>query len=260
MKNKNTKSITIVNKPPENRLGMLSNFDQVDFEGDTQYYPNESGIDNVQGYSIMVNEEASDNATIVFEENVSGTWTELVSISPTGITELTTYNGVLSVSSTSNKVRLRIEGTEHFIHKNRALWKLKYKSAHVPVYEPWVQYEMPSDFTGVDVVVEEFAERQYTKSSNYKLENFKDFYYNFYFDGEIRIIYHPVPTTITSLDDELEIDTVTAQGIVHEIVAIVGFYENPDLVNYAEGRRLEAKTDAAYDEASSIDVMTSYYE
>lgn len=256
---KNTKLIELTNKPDENRLGLLSNMSLIDFEGETQYYPNEQGIDNVQGYSIQITEGASDNATITYQENVAGVWTDLVVLTPTAITTLTTYKGVLNVSNTTNRVRLVITGTEHFMHLNRALWKLKYKPSLVPTYEPWVKYDLPEDFNSIEMVVEEFPQRQYSQSANYKIENYRDFYYNFYFEGLIRLTYKPIPATITSLDDELQLDTTFAQTIIYDIIAKLGFYENPDLVNWAEGRRIENKQEATSDEPLSAEVIVDFY-
>jgi len=252
---KNTKQIEITNKQPENRLGLLSNFDLVDFEGETQYYPNEAGVDNVQGYSIQV----TGDCTITYQERVAGTWTDLVVLTPTSISTLTTYKGVLSVSNTTNPVRLKIDGTTHFLHQNRALWKFLYQADKVPTYEPWVRYILPDDFNAVDMVVEEFAVRQYAPSNNYKLENFNEFYFNFYFEGSIRITYKPVPATITALSDTVQIDEVLAQNVVYDICSKIGFYENPDLVNWAEGRRLESKQEAATDEPLSAEIIVDYY-
>ena len=256
---KNTKQVEITYKPPENRLGLLSNMDLVDFEGETQYYPDVNGVDDVQGYSIQVNADASDNATLTYQENVAGTWTDLVTITPTGLTTHTTYKGVLSVSNTTNPVRLKVEGSEHFLHQNRALWKYLYKAESVPTYEPWVKYDLPDDFNSIDMIVEEYESRQYAQTSNYKLENFKDFYYSFYFEGRIRITYKPVPADYTDLTQEIQIDDALAMGLVYDIAAKLGFYENPDLVNWAEGRRLEHKADAGASEAPSADVMIDYY-
>jgi len=257
--NKNKKQIEITNKPDENRLGLLSNMRLIDFEGKTQYYPSTDGIDNVQGYSIQVTEGASDNATITYQELIAGVWTDLVVLNPTGIDTLTTYKGVLNITSTTNPVRVKIEGTEHFLHTNRALWKMKYKANLVPTYEPWVKYDLPTDFNTVDMVVEEFPDRQYSQSANYKIENYRDFYYNFYFEGNLRVTYLPIPTTITSLDDELQIDTTFSQTIVYDIISKLGFYENPDLVNWAEGRRIENKQSATNDEPLSAEVVIDYY-
>jgi len=253
--NKNTKQIEIVNKPPINRLGLLSNFDIVDFDGTVKYYPNEAGIDNVQGYSIQVDGDCE----LTYQENIAGVWTDIVTLTPTSITTLTTYKGVLPITSTSNPVRLKVDGTTHFRHVNRALWQYLYQADKVPTYEPWVKYDLPSDFNSVDAVVEEFPQRQYSQSANYKIENFNDFYYNFYFEGKIRVTYKPIPATITSLDDELQIDTTFSQTIVYDIVSKLGFYENPDLVNWAEGRRIENKLEATSDEPTSAEIIVDFY-
>ena len=254
--NKVTKLIKITTKLPENRLGNLSEFDIVDFEGSTQYYPDEAGVNDVQGYSI----EVDGDCTIKYQEQVAGTWTDLVTVTPTGITEMTTYKGVLSVSDTSNPVRLKIDGTTHFRHMNRALWKYKYATAKVPEYAPYVKYDLPDDFNAVDMIVEEFPVRQYNGIAAYKLENYRDFYYDIAFEGEIRITYKPIPSTITALTDTLEIDDVLAQAIVYDCAAKIGFYENKDIVNYAEGRRAEAKAEAEEDTPMSPEIMTDFYQ
>jgi len=256
---KNTKQIELTHRQQPNRLGTLSNFNLVDFKGDTQYYPSEGGIANVNGYSFKVNEEASDNAVITFEELVSGVWTELVTVTPTSITELTVYKGVLTVTDTSNPVRMKISGTEHFLHKDRALWEYKYKVDSVPTYEAWVKEELPDDFNETENVIEEFPERQYNEMVNYKLENFRDFYFNFDFEGVIRITYKPIPSTITSVDDTIQIDEVLAQTIVYDIISKIGFTEDTALVNWAEGRRLEAKSESIKSEPANETSIINVY-
>jgi len=253
--NKNTKQIEITRKPPENKLGGSTGL--IDFEGDTQYYPSTDGVSGVQGYSIQVTEEASDNATITYQEEVSGSWVDLLTVSPTG--SQTTYKGVLSVTDTNNPVRVKIDGTEHFLHHNRALWKYKYKSSSVPTYEAWVKFALPDDFNGLDMVVEEFNVSEYAQTENYKIENYRDFYFNFDYNGSIRITYKPIPETITALTDEVQIDEPLAQSIVYDIVAKLGFYENPDLVNWSEGRRIESKSDASVNDVVSAEIVIDFY-
>ena len=253
--NRITKTIEIISKPPKNRIN--NGYQLLDFTGTTQYYPSEDGTTNVNGYSIQVNAEASDNATITLQERVGGAWSDLVTITPTGITEITTYKGVLTV--TGDRVRIKVDGSQHFLHQNRALWEYLYKADSVPTYEPWVKYDLPSDFHQADMVVNEFPVGQYDSMRNYKLENYRDFYYNIEYEGTIRITYHPIPTTLTAFTDELEIDDILAETMVYGIVAKLGFYENPDLVNWAEGRRQESKLDAAVNDAEGADVIVNYY-
>lgn len=254
--NKFTKQVEITTKPPVNQLGNDTNFDVIDFEGDPQYYPSERGVTNVQGYSVQVDGDCS----ITIQEQVNGVWTNLVSLMPSGINTLTTYKGTLTVSDTSNPVRMVLDGTTHYRHINRALYKYLYQSDKVPTYTPWVPYDLPDDFQTIDMVVEEFPVAQYSQAAAYKLENYRDFYYNINFDGRIRITYKPIPPTVTSIDDELFIDDITAQGLVYDLAAKIAFYENPDVVNYAEGRRLEMKNDTSKDQPMSAQIMTNFYQ
>jgi len=47
--------------------------------------------------------------------------------------------------------------------------------------------------------------------------------------------------------------------MVYDITAKLGFYENPDLVNWSEERRIESKADSSVDDAPSAEVVVDYY-
>ena len=94
---------------------------------------------------------------------------------------------------------------------------------------------------------------------NYKLENFRDFYFNFDFEGVIRITYKPIPSTITSVDDVVQIDEILAQTIVYDIISKIGFTEDTALVNWAEGRRLEAKSESIKSEPANETSIINVY-
>ena len=196
---------------------------------------------------------------MTYQENVSGTWTDLVVLSPTSVTTLTLAKGILTVSDTNNRVRLKISGTTHFRHKDRALYKNLYQADKVPEYAAWVKYDMPDDFNAIDEIIEEFPSRQYRDSSNFKTENYRDYYYNLYFEGLIRITYKPIPSTITALTDTIDIDDILAQLIVYDVAGKVGFYENKDIVNYSEQRRLEGKVEATSDQPASEETISNMY-
>ena len=254
--NKNTKQIEITNNQQPNRLGLLSNFNIVDFYGETQYYPDEDGINKVQGYSIKVDGDC----ILKYQELISSVWTDILVLTPTSITELTLFKGVLSVTDTDNPVRLEISGTTHFRHKDRALWEYLYQSDKVPTYGAWVKKELPEDFNAIEAVIEETDVRQYNGTANYKLENNKDFYFNFYANGIIRITYKPIPVTITSLDDTIQIDDVLAQTLVYDIISKLGFTENNALVNWGEDRRTESKQEAMGNSIATEEILQNYYE
>jgi hypothetical protein len=253
---KTTKQVEITNKAPINQLGLMSNFNIIDFIGETQYYPDEIGTKEVQGYSVKVDGDC----IIAFEENIGGTWTDIITpLTPTSIDTLTLYKGVLAVSDTSNPVRMAISGTTHFRHKDRALWKVLYQADKVPEYAAWVKYDLPDDFNSIDEVVEEFPTRQYKDSANFKNENYRDYYFNFYFEGLIRITYKPIPTTLTALTDYLSIDDILSEAVMYGAAGKIGFYKNKDIVNYAEQRRVEAKAEATTDQPASEEAISNMY-
>ena len=252
---KTTKQVEITNKAPINQLGLMSNFEIVDFVGETQYYPNEYGIAGVQGYSVKYDGDG----IITFEENILGAWTELVKLTNVAINTLTLSKGVLNVASTDNKVRMVISGTTHFRHKDRALWKYLYQVDKVPEYAAWIKYDLPDDFNSIGEVVEEFPTRRYQESAYYNIENYRDYYFNFYFEGLIRITYKPIPTTLTSLDDYLTIDDVLAESIVYGAAGKIGFYKNKDIVNYSEQRRVESKGEAIHSGPATEESIDNVY-
>lgn len=226
------------NKPAPNLLGLFSNFDIVDFIGDAQYYPNSTGIAGAKAYYF----EADGEGTVTVEENQSGTWTALATITiPNAVTSPTAYKGLISPLSSSNNIRLTFNGTTHYRHSNRCLFSYPFALSRIPDYRPWIKVTMPSNFQSRDQIVEETATRQYQQSIAHKWEGWKDLYINYYFEGNIRVVYKPVPTPLTSIDDVLEIDDITAQGVVYYIAARLAPFENKELVNFFEGKFGELK-------------------
>ena len=245
-----TDQVIITNKPP---INLIDNTDAILDFSETTYLPSQLGLGGVGSYSIQVNEEANSNAQITLQQQTGATWTDVVIYTPTDIEGFHTYKGN---TGTTDPVRLKLTGTNHFLHKNRAMYEYSYNT--VPTYEQWVKYSLPTNFNGVDAVIEEYPCGNYAQGNNYKLENYRDFYYNFNFEGEIRITYKPIAPTFTALTDTIFIDDVLAQNIVYDVVAKLGFYENPDLVNWAESKALEGKQ-MAVTNTSSAYIMTNYY-
>ncbi len=106
---------------------------------------------------------------------------------------------------------MTIGGTYYFRHNNRALCSYKFPSAsRVPDFKPWVKVTMPPDFKSKTQIIQETANWQYDADGNHKWEGNNELYVLFSFEGLIRIKYVPVPAEITSLDQTLEIDDITA--------------------------------------------------
>lgn len=249
------KTIELTCKPVTNALG--SEFEFVEFTGEDQYYPNESGVANIKSYYL----EADRTHTVYIEEHESGVWSVLKTLSATG-SDLVTYKGNLTPTTTGNSVRIRFSGSTYYMHINRALYEYAFMSDEaVPDYTPWVEYELPSDFRMMDVVVKEESINTYGYAC-YKLEQPNRFYYDREFDGKLRIIYKPVPTKVTAVTDLLEIDDIVAEALSFYVASWLAPSQKQSLTNtlfqkYLE-LRLEYESPEAVSEESIIDDYNEY--
>jgi len=248
------------NKPAPNLLGSYSNFDLVDFIGTTQYYPDESGIAGATAYYIESDGDNSGTNKMEIEENQSGVWTVLNTVTfPASITVLTAYKGLITPVASTNAMRMKLSGTTHYRHINRCLYSYPFASTKIPDYRPWIEVTMPANFQCRDQVIEETATRQYVNSVSYKWEGWKSLYINYYFEGNVRVVYKPVPVTLTTIDDVLEIDDITAQGIVYYIAARLAPFENKELVNFFEGKFGELKLENTRVQPSTEEQIIDVY-
>jgi hypothetical protein len=250
------KTLEFTMKPAQNMLGLLSNFNIVDFIGIPQYYPNESGIAGAKAYYF----EADGEGIVTIEEKQGASWVAINTINiPATITSLTPFKGQIAPIASSNPIRLVFNGTTHYRHVNRALYAFPFAVGKIPDYRPWIRITMPSDFRSVDAIVEEYPERQYSRSINYKWEGFKDLYINYFFEGNIRVIYKPIPTTLTTINDVLEIDDITAQAIVYYVAARLAPFENKELVTYFESKFLELKIESQTETPMAAQTIIDVY-
>jgi hypothetical protein len=245
------------NKPAPNLLGNISNFDIKDFTGTVQYYPNESGVAGAKAYYFEVTRSA---AVVTIEELQSGVWTTIhtPTITP-NITSYTAFKGVITPLSSNNPIRMKFSGISHYRHINRCLFSYPFVLADIPDYKPWYKVTMPSNFRSISQITEEFPDRQYAKSSTYKWEGFKDLYVNYYYEGKVRVIYKPIPTTLNDTEDVLEIDDITSQAIVYYIAARLAPFKKKELVNFFESKFLELKLESTSDNPVSETTIIDVY-
>lgn len=245
------------NKRVPNLLGESSNFNIVDFIGTPQYYPNESGVVGAKAYYLEVNR---DTAIVTIEERQGSTWTTIATVTViAGITSLKGFAGIITPLNSSNPIRIKFSGTTHYRHCNRCLYSYPFALADIPEYAPWYTKIMPANFRTIDCVIEEYPERQYTNAINYKKEGFKTLKINYFFEGKFRVIYKPVPTTLTTIDDVLEIDNITAQAIVYYIAARLAPFKKKELVTFFESKYMELKVESSQDApVSTSDIIDVY--
>jgi len=243
------------NKPAPNLLGLFSNFEITDFIGTPQYYPSAEGIAGAKAYYF----EADGEGTAKVEENQGGTWVALVTIEiPNTVTSPTAYKGLITPLSSSNDIRLTFDGLTHYRHSNRCLFSYPFAADRIPDYSAWVKITMPSNFQSRDQIIEEKA-TGYTDHYPYKWEGHKDLYISYNFEGNIRVVYKPVPTPLTTIDSVLEIDDITAQAVVYYIGARLAPFENKELVMFFESKFSELKIENSKASPVSESEITDFY-
>lgn len=197
----------ISNKPATNLLGYMSGFDFVEYDGTTKTF---EATGNVKAYYFEVDGEGT-----VYVEDFTGIWNTLATIVvPNTVTDFTAYKGIVTPTVGASKSRLRFTGTYRYLITNYAMFSTPYQLSKVPDFRPWVKKTMPLDFKSIDQIIEEYPQRQYGKSSTYKWEGRGDLYINYFYEGNIRIVYRPVPSKITALTDVMQVDDVTARTIM----------------------------------------------
>lgn len=216
------KTYEFANYPTTNELG--ESFDIIPFLGTTLYYPDENGTD-AKSYYI----EADGTHTIEVQELESGSWSTLATHSGSALSSLTAYKDNLTLTTSGNKVRFKVSGTNNFNTRNRALYNYTFDT--VPVYSAWVEEEMPSDFRMLDAIVEEYPIRNFNKLGGYKWVKPNKFYYSYYFKGNFKITYKPIPTTITLSTQTIEVDDITAKLLAFYTASWISPFENQSLAN-----------------------------
>lgn len=244
----------IANKPLTNMLGYTSEFDIMEFTG-TEII--RECIGSAKSYYFEV-----DRVGTVYVEDYNGAWNTLATITTTNTPNgFTAYKGLVTSSSGATKSRLRFTGSYYYKTVNRALFAAPFAlAADVPDYRPWVKKQMPADFKSVNEIVEEFPDRQYANLSNYKWEGKRDLYINYYFIGNVRVVYRPIPNIVTALTDSMQVDDVTARTILpYGLGAHLLLTENADVAGFLQQRYEELKASASKNPPSASEMINNVY-
>ncbi len=180
----------------------------------------------------------------VFNNGPETDFNETINITvPEGTTSFLPIKGILN---DGGSVTMSITGDYYFRHNNRALCAYKYKSAEdVPDFKPWRRIEMPDDFKSRYQIVNEFPSWQYEESNNHRWEGNKELYVLFSYEGLIRIKYVPIPIEITSLDQTLEVDDITATSGAYYLAEHFAISDmNEDLARICRNKYRELKMES----------------
>ena len=214
---RNEKTFNINHKPPKNLLG--NQFDQVDFEGVTQTYE----VTGAKAYYF----EADDEGTAYIDEYNGVAWQTIETIPLTSGGQFVAYKGLVVPSDVSYPIRLRFTGTTYYKHVNRALFAQPYKIERIPSYKEWFSVDLPSDFQDISQIVSE----DYNEDVQFRWERPDKLFFKWDTEINYRLIYNPVPTSVTAITDTLECNEIVGQAIVYYIAANISPYENTSLVN-----------------------------
>ena len=246
-------SFEIANKPVANMLGFSSGHDYIEFLGD-DITKETSG--SVKAYYFEVSDDA-----VVYVEDFTNTWNILATIVCTPTTGgYTPYKAKVTPTTGATKSRLRFSGINRYVFTNYAMFSASFASdTEVPVYRPWVEKQMPLDFKSVDQITEEYPQRQYTKGSNFKWEGRNKLYINYFYEGNIRIVYRPVPLPVLTMSDVLQVDDVTARSVLPWGLAMELYKNDETKFAYFERRYREMKAlSMTKQPASEIQILDVY--
>lgn len=243
----------ISNSPITNLLGDKAEYNILEFVG------SEFTIEcfgSAKAYYFEV-----DRVGTVYVEDYNGVWNTIATVTTTNTPEgFTAYRNVVTPSIGATRSRLRFAGTYYYRTVNRALFAIPFAvAADVPVYRPWVKKTMPDDFKSVNEIIKEESST-YSKDANYKWEGRRDLYIDYYYKGNIRIQYRPVPAIITDLADTMQVDDVTATLVVpYGLAAHLLLGENDSKASFFNDRYEELKREASKRPPASFEKITDVY-
>lgn len=242
--------------PIDNVLGVTTGFDIKEFKGIDLTY---ECLGKVTSYCFQ-----TDGEGIAYIEDYTTQWNTLATINMTlpnnGFIE---YKGIVTATTGATKSRIRFSGTYFYRTVNRALFAMPLQLSRVPSYAPWVRVDLPSAAREIVQVVTEFEDRQYTRDTQYKQEmenNTIQLYVNYYFKGKLRVQYKPIPTTITSVDDNIELDSITSLAICYGLCKWFAASEQNEYVeNLCSKKFQELKADSRVRTIATVEQILDVY-
>jgi hypothetical protein len=235
----------------KNPTSLINAMDLNEFTGTDKTF-NEDGV-LAKSYYF----EADDDGIAVIEELEGGTWVPLIYVTITSSDKMNAYKGLITPTTVGNLIRIRFTGATYYKFQNVALFSEPFKVGKIPNYGMYSHYVMPSNFRLTDVVVEETP--LYNISSRYKWEGFNTLIIDYDFVGKIKVIYKPVPVTITTINDELQLDDITVNAITYYVAARIAPHEMAELTNFFEDKYNQLKLESMKGRPATEQPITDVY-
>lgn len=243
----------ISNKPATNLFGYTNGMDYIRYEG--KEFTKEV-LGSAKYYYLE-----SDGEGTIYIEDFNGSWNTLATINvPSSVTSFTAYKGIVTPSSGATKSRIRLTGSYSYLITNYAMFDIPVNPNKMFDFRPWIEKQMPDDFKSVDQIINEYPDRQYSKDTTFKWEGKRDLYVNYFYEGNIRIVYKPVPIKITALTQTLQVDDITATNGAYYLAAHLLLVEDPASASFFNERFMELKIEGQKKAPVVIDSIVDVYE
>lgn len=251
----------ISNSPIPSLFGLISGFDIQEY---AKTQPLSDLIFEAVGKAQSYCFETDGQGICYVEDYANGIWNILATINMTStansVSTFSQYKGAITPTVGATKSRLRFSGPYFYRTINRALFGIPLDPAKIPDYKPWFKVTMPADFKSVETIIDEVPDRQYTREIGTKWEGRRDLYVNYYFVGKVRIVYKPVPVTITALTQTLQADEISSMSGAYFLSATLLLIEDPASASYFqqmyESMKLESQLKQPSSESAIVDIYS----
>lgn len=248
------KTYEFSNKRIPNQLGDLSRMSVIDEHIDDVIFE----ATGSQAYYFEVDNEA----TVYIEEYIDGSWTIKSTISvPKQTTDnhFIAYKGLTNASAT-NDVRIRFSGSYYYRISNVCLYEYSFQADKIPDFVPWRKVTMPDDFKYASQVIDQYPMWQYENDTQCKWEG-NNLYISYFYEGNVRVVYVPIPIKITDLTQTLEVDEINCiSGAYYLAEHFALADQNTDLANRCKAKYKELKIESAIKQPLTLQEVIDVYE
>jgi len=172
--------------------------------------------------------------------SVNGTLVQTISNTVQGT--FTAYQ-VLTTATSTDTVVIEFSGLYPYNIRNTGFYEYTFPTtADVPVYTPYVSYDMPTNFLEFDSVILKSDPRIYMAYVSHKWENNKKIILNYYDKGSFDIHYFKYPATILPDADDstvLEIEDKAFEAVVMQCAVMAIAADNPALSSWIRSLYIE---------------------
>jgi hypothetical protein len=178
---------------------------------------------SVKAYNIE-----ADGPGIIYVEDFTSVWNTLATITiPSTVTSFTQYKALVTPTVGATKSRYRLSGPTYYKVINLALYSYPVLADRIPDYAPMVKHKMPDDFKSIDQIVNESPIQGYVRDTDFAWEGRNTLLVDYNYIGKVRVIYKPVPITITALAQTLQVDDIVAMSGSYYLASHLLLIEDP---------------------------------